>query len=248
MRMPPAPPAHTLREDGVARWRQIVDALEAEIAAATLAPGARLPTEAQLAARFAVNRHTVRRALEELSRSGLIRIEQGRGSFVTEDVLDYAIGERPRFSEWVRRHNREPTGQVLELLEVAADRVVAAALGVRTGGRIVRLERLGLADGYPVSLGSHHFPATRIPGLLAQLRAETSITAALAAAGIDDYRRQVTRVTARMPEPREAELLRMPRTRPLLVSESVNVDSAGQVVEFGIARYPSARVQLVFEP
>jgi GntR family phosphonate transport system transcriptional regulator len=236
------------REDGVALWRQIATTLRAEIAAATLAPGARLPTEAQLAARFAVNRHTVRRGLEELSRAGLIRIEQGRGSFVTEDVLDYAIGQRPRFSEWVRRHNREPTGQVLELLEVAADRVVAAALGVRTGARVIRLERLGLADGQPVSLGSHHFPATRIPGLLAHLRAESGVTAALAAAGIADYRRQVTRVTARMPEPREAELLRMPRTRPLLISESVNVDAAGAVVEFGIARYPSARVQLVFEP
>ncbi|HTN11112.1 MAG TPA: GntR family transcriptional regulator [Acetobacteraceae bacterium] len=76
------------REDGVALWRQIANALEAEIAAATLAPGARLPTEAQLAARFAVNRHTVRRALEEMSRNGLIRVEQGRGSFVAEDVLD----------------------------------------------------------------------------------------------------------------------------------------------------------------
>lgn len=236
------------REDGVALWRQIANALEAEIAAATLAPGARLPTEAQLAARFAVNRHTVRRALEELSRNGLIRIEQGRGSFVAEDVLDYTVGPRTRFSEWVRQHNKEPSGQMLDLREAPADATVAAALGLRAGARIIRLERLGLADGRPVSLGTHHFPVARIPGLLAHLRAEPTITAALAAAGIADYRRQVTRVTARMPQPREAELLRMARNRPLLVTENINVDAAGAVVEFGVARYPTPRVQIVFEP
>ena len=236
------------REDGVALWRQIARALEGEIAAAIHPAGGRLPTEAQLAARFAVNRHTVRRALEEMSRNGLIRIEQGRGSFVAEDVLDYTIGPRTRFSEWVRQHNKDPSGQVLELREAPADATVAAGLGLRPGARIIRLDRLGLADGRPVSLGSHHFPAARIPGLLAHLRAEPTITAALAAAGIADYRRQVTRVTARMPQPQEAALLHMARNRPLLITENVNVDAAGTVVEFGVARYPTPRVQIVFEP
>ena len=40
----------------------------------------------------------------------------------------------------------------------------------------------------------------------------------------------------------------MPRNRPLLVTENVNVDRAGTVVEFGISRYPTPRVQIVFEP
>lgn len=244
----PTDTLHPAREDGVALWRQIVRTLEAEIAAGDHPAGARLPTEAQLSARFAVNRHTVRRALEEMSRNGLVRVEQGRGSFVAEDVLDYTIGPRTRFSEWVRQHNKEPSGQVLDLRELPADSTVAAGLGLRAGARIVRLERLGLADGRPVSLGSHHFPAARFPGLLAALRAEATITAALAAAGVADYRRQVTRVTARMPQANEAELLRMPRNRPVLVTENVNVDGTGAIVEFGIARYPTPRVQIVFEP
>ncbi|MBN8889063.1 MAG: phosphonate metabolism transcriptional regulator PhnF [Rhodospirillales bacterium] len=241
-------PLNPAREDGVALWRQIVRVLESEIADATHPPGARLPTEAQLSQRFAVNRHTVRRALEEMSRNGLVRVEQGRGSFVAEDVLDYTIGPRTRFSEWVRRHNKEPSGQVLDLRETPADATIAAGLGLRAGARVVRLERLGLADGRPVSLGSHHFPAARFPGLLAALRGAPTITEALATCGVSDYRRQVTRVTARMPQPQEAELLRMPRNRPLLVTENVNVDQAGVVVEFGIARYPTPRVQIVFEP
>ena len=48
------------------------------VSAGTYAPGARLPTEAELSQHFQVNRHTVRRALEELSRAALVRVEQGR--------------------------------------------------------------------------------------------------------------------------------------------------------------------------
>lgn len=235
-------------DSDLARWRQIMRSLEAQIDSGELSPGARLPTEAQMAVRFTVNRHTVRRALEELSRNGLIRIEQGRGSFVTEDVLDYRISSRTRFSEWIKRHNKEPSGEVLRLEEIPADPTVALALQVPPGAPVVLLERLGFADARPVSLGSHHFSSLALPGLLAALSANPAISEALASVGVLDYRRAVTRVSARMPTAAEAALLRMPRGRPLLVGENINVDGAGQVVEFGIARYPTPRVQIVFEP
>ncbi len=236
------------RHQGVTLWRQIVRALEGDIAGGVLAVGDKLPTEAQLSARFAVNRHTVRRALEELSRQGLVRVEQGRGSFVAEESIDYEVVPRTRFSEWIRRHNKEPSGRVLDLRDVTADSATAAALGLRPGARVVRFERLGLADDMPVSLSMHHFSQARLPGLMAALRDGASITAALASCGVADYMRQSTRVTARLPTPSEAELLRTPRNRPLLVAENINVDREGNVIEFAIGRYPTPRVQMVFEP
>jgi len=237
-----------LRDGGVTLWRQIVRTIEQEIADGVLAIGDRLPSEGHLSARFAVNRHTVRRALGELARQGLVRIEQGRGSFVAEATLDYDVGPRTRFSEWVRRNSKEPSGTVLDLREVAADATVAAALGLKAGGRVVRMERLGLADGMPVSLADHHFALARFPDILAALRETDTVTAALARCGVADYLRQSTRVSARLPFPREAELLRMPRTRPILVAENLNVDRDGAVVEFGLSRFPTPRVQMVFEP
>lgn len=237
-----------LRHEGVALWRQIAGRMQHEIGSGRYPPGARLPTEAELSRMFAVNRHTVRRALEELSRSGLVRVEQGRGSFVAEDVLDYTVEPRTRFSEWIKRHNKEPSGRVLELKEISADAQVAAGLGVRTGNRVVLLERLGFADDRPVSLTSHYFPAARLRGILEALRANAGITHALHAVGIADYLRQTTRVTARLPTAEEADLLRIPRARPLLLAENINVDRGGQVIEFAIGRYPTPRVQIVFEP
>lgn len=239
---------HLLRQQGVALWRQIANRLQQDIAAGTSPPGARLPTEQEMSRHFGVNRHTVRRALEELSRVGLVRVEQGRGSFVAEDVIEYAVEPRTRFSEWIRRQNREPSGRILRLAEIAAETAVAAGLGIRPGGRVVLMERLGLADDRPVSLSAHHFPAARLRGLIDALRREPSITAALRSVGVADYMRQMTRVSARLPTAEEADLLRTTRNRPLLVTENINVDHTGTVVEFGVTRYPTPRVQIVFEP
>jgi GntR family transcriptional regulator, phosphonate transport system regulatory protein len=222
--------------------------LQQDIDTGVYAPGGRLPTEAELSRMFAVNRHTVRRALEELSRNGLVRVEQGRGSFVAEDVLEYSVEPRTRFSEWIRRNNKEPSGRVLQLKETVADARVAAGLGIRAGGRVVLLERLGFADDRPVGVTSHYFPVARLRGVLEALRTTSSITEALHAVGVTDYLRQTTRVTARLPSGEEAELLRMPRNRPLLLTENINVDRAGQVIEFAIGRFPTPRVQIVFEP
>ena len=242
------PPSPVARQDGIALWRQIADQLQRDIGSGVYAPGGRLPTEAEMSQQFRVNRHTVRRALEELSRGGLVRVEQGRGSFVAEDVLEYAVEPRTRFSEWIRRHNMEPSGRLLQLRETSADSHVAASLGVRAGARVVLMERLGFADDRPVSLAQHYFPAARMRGILDALRSSPTITEALKAVGISDYLRQTTRVTARLPNADEAELLRMPRNRPVLITENVNVDRAGMVVEFGVSRYPTPRVQIVFEP
>jgi len=237
-----------MRHEGVALWRQIATQLQQAIGGGTYPPGGRLPTEAELSQHFRVNRHTVRRALEELSRSGLVRVEQGRGSFVAEDVLEYAVEPRTRFSEWIRKHNKEPSGRILQLKETTATAHVAAGLGIRPGARVVLMERLGFADDRPVSLASHHFPAARFRGLLDALRGSNSITEALKIVGVADYLRQVSRVSARLPSAEEAELLRMPRSRPVLVCENINVDRAGAVIEFASGLYPTPRVQVVFEP
>lgn len=229
-------------------WQQIADTLARGFAADRLAPGTRLPTEARLAERFEVNRHTVRRAIEALVRAGLVRVEQGRGAFIADDLLDYAIDTRTRFSERIRRQNRVPAGRILRVREMPASAPVAEALEIVEGAPIVLLERIGLANSVPLSLTDHCFPTNRLPGIAAALQETASITAALQRVGVDDYVRRSTKVTARMPTAAEADRLEMPRSRPVLVCENVNVNSRDQPIEFGVARHPSSRMQLIFEP
>jgi GntR family phosphonate transport system transcriptional regulator len=227
-------------------WRQIAEALAGEIRSGTLPEGARLATEPQLAARFGVNRHTVRRAMSDLAERGLVRIEQGRGTFVQEHVLDYLIGRRTRFSEIVSSQNRQSGGRLLGGAHEAAPAWVARELALEPDAPAIRLETLRDLDGRPLALGTHYVSAARFPRYLEVFRAEGSVTKALARCGVPDYERKVTRVTARMPEPSDAELLRQPRNRPVLVTEWVNVDRDGRPVECGVTRFASDRTQVVF--
>ena len=96
-------------------------------------------------------------------------------------------------------------------------------------------------------IGSHYFSAVRFPGIARFLAEDASITAALSRCGVPDYRRQITRITARMPSPEEAELLGQARTRPLLLAEAVNTDPEGVPVDVTFTRYAAGRTQLVVE-
>src|ERR687888_26944 len=62
----------------------LVDRLETDIVARTLAPGERLPSERKLVERYGVSRPIVREVLRRLQERGLIVVHPGRGSFVRE--------------------------------------------------------------------------------------------------------------------------------------------------------------------
>jgi len=236
------------RGSGLTLWRQIEQRLEQELAAGRWPPGAQLPTEMALAERFQVSRLTLRRAMASLADRGLIRIEQGRGSFAHEHLIDYALGKRTRFSEIISGQRREPAGRVLGIVTLAATGSVARELALRPGSEVLRLRRLGIVDGKPLSYADHYFPAKRFAGLAELLRTDGSISRALAALGVADYTRKLTRVTARLPDREEAHQLQQPGTRPVLVTESVNVDADGKPIEYGFARFAADRVQLVIAP
>jgi GntR family phosphonate transport system transcriptional regulator len=236
-----------MRGSGVALWRQIASQIEDDIAGRLFPPGGRLPTEHELAERFEVNRHTLRRAVAALEEKGLVRIEQGRGTFVQGGAIDYSVGKRTRFSENIRRQAREPSGRLVRAEVIPADAVIARELGLRKGARVVLLETLGMADDVPISIGAHHFPARRFPDLIAAFEETGSITAALSDAGVEDYSRKSTRVTAGLPDARETGLLEMPRTRPLLICESINIDQDGEIIEFGRASFVADRVHVSLE-
>ena len=233
------------REDGRALWRRIEDALVGDIARGVFPPESQLPTEKELAQRFDVNRHTVRRAVQALEQRGLLLVEQGRGSFVVRDAIDYAVGPRTRFSENLLAQGRAPATDLLFSGEEAANAEVARQLKVRPGSKVIRLDTLGRADGRPISFGRHYFPARRAHGIIEIFPTVKSITKALRQLGVEESRRVSTRVTARYPTPEEAHLLRMAKTQPMLITEGVNVETSGRPIEYAIGGFASDRVQLV---
>jgi GntR family transcriptional regulator, phosphonate transport system regulatory protein len=241
-RQAPAAPA-----PGVTQWRRIADDLEQAIALGAHAAGDRLPGEVEIAVRFGVNRHTVRRALAELTVRGLVRAERGSGTYVERSRLAYPIGARTRFSEIVGSAGRGPDGRLIAHGSEPATQDIAKRLGLEVGEMVVRLEILRSADRVPISCGTNWLPAARTPDAARVFRATRSITATLAHFGIKDYRRQSTRIAAATVDALDAERLHLVPGRAVLIVDSVNVTMSGTPILTNRARFAADRVDILVE-
>lgn len=229
-------------------WRHIADTLGAEIAGGHYRPGDRLPTEAELSARFGVNRHTVRQALAHLAEAGTVRSRRGAGVFVTSRPTDYPLGRRVRFHQNIAALGRQASRRLTRLETRAADAREAEALALPAGAAVHVVEGVSLADGQPLAVFRSVFDAARFPSLAGELQRHQSITAALKACGLADYTRAWTRITAKLARPTMALALEIREGAPILRSESVNVDGAGRPVEYGRTWFAGDRVSLTMAP
>lgn len=233
------------RGTGVALWRQIVERIELDIAEGRLPPGTRLPPEMEFAERFGVNRHTLRRALATLTEQGLIEAMPGRGTFVKEAPIRYPIGARTRFSEIVSGEGRAPGGRLVRSLVEPASLAIAQTLRLAPGQSVLRIDMVRDADGVPITIGSHWYDAERCRDLDLLVASTGSVTRALEALGLGDYRRLETRITARPADEEERQLLSLPAGRSVLVVDAVNGDAKRQPIQYSRARFAADRVQLI---
>ena len=233
-------------DDGITRWRRVADGIRAAVAEGSMAD--RLPPEVELAQRFGVNRHTVRRAIAALAGDGLVRAERGRGTFVNAPVprLSYAVGRRTRFSENVLAQSRRPGGRLIRADRVRADAEIAALLGCRVGAALHRLNSLHVADGVPLSVATSWLSAERFPDIVQHYAESGSITEALLNAGVDDYRRRETRLTAERVTPEDAEALAASPDTLVLVARALDEDLFGTPIQVLRTRFHAERMELVF--
>jgi GntR family transcriptional regulator len=117
-----------------------------------LAEGAVLPTEREVSERFEVSRITARQALAELENQGLIKREQGRGTFVAAPKIPRTLPRMASFTEDMLAKGARPSTRLLEGGEVDPPEEVAARLQLGAGKRTLRLHRLALANGRPIAL------------------------------------------------------------------------------------------------
>ncbi|MEP2953570.1 MAG: phosphonate metabolism transcriptional regulator PhnF [Sulfitobacter sp.] len=229
-------------------WKTITATLTHDIATGKYAPGDRLPTEAQLAARFGVNRHTVRRAISDMNESGLTYSRRGAGVFVAQRPTDYPIGKRVRFHQNLAAAGRVPAKQILMLETRAASAHEAEQLGLEGEALVHVYEGLSLADDQPIAIFRSLFPAARFPDLLKALETSRSVTSALAQGGVADYTRASTRLTAKLANATQALHLRLSEGAPILRSAGINVDPDGVPVEYGVTWFAGDRVTLTLNP
>jgi len=230
-----------------ARWEAIAAALRSDILQGRCAPGERLPNEQVLARRFAVNRHTLRQAVQALAREGHLHVRQGRGTFVRELVLDYALRRRTRMTENLSGMGERAQRELLSHAPQRAD-AWSLALTVPPRSEVIVLDTRVSVRGRPIGLSHAAFPCPRLAGIADAVARHGGITAALREVGVADYTRARSTVSTRLPTHAEADALARAATQPVLVVQYVNIDHEGVPVEAGTTLFAADAVQLTVDP
>jgi GntR family transcriptional regulator len=139
-------------------YSRVETVLANEITEGNLKVGDQLPTEDNLIARFEVSRITVRRAVQNLVSRGLVEIRRGKGTFVAAPKITQELTELSGFVEDMHALGRKPTARVISKEIVNADETVATQLALTKGERVVRIRRVRLADGIPLSFDETYLP------------------------------------------------------------------------------------------
>lgn len=159
--------------------RALAAALEREILSGQWQAGEKLPTEREMAARADVSRQTLRDALDELERAGLILRRQGSGTYVAGRRLEQSLLGHFSIVDAIRSSGGEITTELRLQTTVPALPAVAAVLAVEPEAPVLELERLRLADGEPLMLERTWLPVERIPGIEEMWLSDASLYALL---------------------------------------------------------------------
>lgn len=241
------------------KWRHIADVIRSEIDRQLYRPGDQLPTVVILAERFGVNRHTVRRALDSLQQSGLVSMEQGRGTF----VADTRIAHRP-----AQRLGLDLSGGLLAPQEGddsdVGRRVRHTRLGLEKTQPTLELRSLFDApeteafwhlrlltylNEEPLCVSDHFLRVRRFADLDASLeRARHDVAACLAEHGFKNLRRTETGVQAAMASPDQQHRLNLAPNQPILLTSGLDADpKTGDLLQYQVTAWPAQRVYFLHQ-
>ena len=222
--------------------------LAAAVAAGQLGPGARLPPERRLAESLGVSRMTVRQALGELERDGLLRRVVGRtgGTFVCEPTGERHSSSAAGLSAELRRQGRAAGAELISAEVEPSRRRTAAALGLASNERVVVIVRLRLTGGKPLAVERSSLPARLFPDI-----EDMDLTGSLYDLMEEGFGRRPVRAVEVLEtaeaRPSDARTLGLKRGAPILLVERIGYSEDGTPVEFSRDRFRGDRTRVVIE-
>ena len=137
-------------------YRQMMQRIRADIASGVYPVHSRIPSEAELGEAYQVSRVTVRKALAELTREGLLRRMQGKGTYVCAPRLKTNLRDITSFHEACLMMGCTPGTKVISARTIHAEECIREALALQDD-EAVEVVRLRLADGVPVMIETNCF-------------------------------------------------------------------------------------------
>ncbi len=208
------------------KYLELADVLRGELG--TYSSGDYLPSELQLAERFSVNRHTLRRAVDVLVEEGRLLRHKGRGTCVLPRPIVYPVHAQSAYSKTLSRMGLHSEAQLIKRQQRMANAEEAKDLGLDPAEAVLEITTLRFLNGQPISIINHCFSIRREP--LLRHYQTGSLRSHFDKQGIS-LRRMSTLIGARIPTQKEALQLLMPRHTPVLSIRTLSCDSGGEPFE-----------------
>ena len=211
---------------------------------AALPPGSPIPTERSLAAEFDVSRTTVRQALADLTVEGRLLRVQGKGTFAAEPKVAQRL-QLSSYTEDMRAQGREPSSKLIDISEIPAEGELTTLLGVRSGAKVLRMQRLRLADDEPMAIETTHLPLGRFRGLRKYLQPGGSLYQVLRERFDVEMGHAEETIETALAGPHEAEVLGADVGMPMLLLSRQTFDTEERPVEWVRSVYRGDRYKFV---
>ncbi len=206
-----------------------------------------LPSESRLADRFKVNRHTVRRAIDELVFCGLIERQQGRGNQVIRQPYAYPLHSGAHFTHNLSKQGYAPRCEVINRQLVNANEHLAKVLHIEQQSQIIKLTTLRVINGLPCSLIEHYLPNLDWWAPLQHFDSG-SLHKFIHQQLDTELSRKFTKLRSRMANRQEQKQLQLSDNTPLIIFRTVNVASqTEEILEYSCSYTRSDMIEIVLE-
>ncbi|WP_413735552.1 phosphonate metabolism transcriptional regulator PhnF [Sodalis sp. RH21] len=228
------------------RYQEIAALLEQEVRARYRC-GDYLPSEQQLAQRYQVNRHTLRRAVDQLVDRGWLQRRHGIGILVLMRPYDYPLHARTHFSQNLLDQGSHPTSELLLAVLRPCSEAVASALSCDAGDTVIHLRTLRRVNGVPLSVIDHYLPDLGWWPALQQFR-NGSLHDFIKTRLDQGLVRRQTRISARRSQTKESQLLEVANQIPLLCVRTINACAGSdRVAEYSYTLSRADMIELTME-
>lgn len=231
-------------------YLQLVDELEVKIRE-SMVPNEKLFSERELTQLYGVSRITVRLALQELEKRGLVYKKHGKGTYVSE-IMEPAVdlSQVYSFTEQMKTMGKVPKTTILSFQEIEATEYIAQQLMLDIGESVYELERLRLADGIPMMLERTYMPAALFEGLTSEELQKRALYEIFSDQYGQVIRLAVEEFYASIALDNEAKLLGVRGNSPVLHLLRKTYNDKNRIIEytFSIARADQFRYRMTHRP
>lgn len=216
-------------------YDQLVDILTEKIEH-EYRPGDLMPSERELSKHYGLSRTTVRLALQELERLGLVVRQHGRGTFVVDrSVQATNLSQTYSFTDQMREMGRVPSTTILEFCEIEADKNLAESLRVHIGDKLYKLKRLRSADDMPMMVERTYLPMRKFMSLKRPMLEHSALYDVIERDFHETIRVAEEEFFASIARPADAHLLDIGEGAPVLELVRTTYDMRNEIIEYTLS-------------